>query len=1605
MKSIQEFLSYLSNLDIRLWLDGDRLRCNAPQEVLTPVLQAQIAERKAEIIQFLKQVNSAASSTIEAIQPVPRDTNLPLSFGQQGLWFIDQLEGGSAAYNQIFAIQIKGLLNVTVLQQALDEVVQRHEILRTTFKNIDGQAFCAIAPQLNLQLSVIDWQHLPKTEQWREVQQLSVAESQQPFNLAQGILLRTTLLKFALEDYLLLFTIHHAIADAWSSAIVMQELAALYEAFSTGKPSPLPELPIQYTDFANWQQQKLHKSGFQTQLNYWQQKLSGTLPILQLPSDRPRPAVQTFRGATTTIKIGVDVTQKLKKFSQQEKATLFMTLLAAFKTLLYRYTDQEDICVGTTTANRHNRDLESLIGYFLNTIVMRTDLSGNPSFRELLGRVRDVAWEAFNHQDLPFELLVAQLQPKRDLSHTPLFQALFVLENVPTEEVKIPGLTLKFLEMPTATAKFDLTLSMRETEQGLLAKFEYNTDLFDAVTISRMAAHFENLLLAIATNQEQRLGELPLLSAAERHQLLVEWNNTEVEYPNSCVHQLFSTQVECTPDAVAVVYANQKLTYRQLNTRANQLAHYLQKQGVKPQALVGICAERSLEMIVGLLGILKAGCAYVPLDPDYPQQRLALMLGEIDSPVLLTQQHLVEKLSQHQAQIVCLDSDWQQIAQQNSQNPTTNVSPDDVVYVIYTSGSTGKPKGAINIHQAVCNRLLWMQDALQLSPKDRVLQKTPFSFDVSVWEFFWPLLTGASLVFAKPDGHRDSAYLVELIAAEKITTVHFVPSMLQVFLSEPELENCHSLKRVICSGEALSFELEQRFFARVDAQLYNLYGPTEAAIDVTWWHCQPNSRQPIVPIGRPIANTQIYILDKYLQPVPVGVPGELHIGGVGLAKGYLHREDLTPQKFIANPFKDEIATSSPRLYKTGDRACYAADGTIEYLGRIDFQVKIRGFRIELGEIEAVLSQYPQVQEVVVVASEDEVGSKRLVAYIVPKKDKTPTIAQLRQFLESKLPNYMVPAAFVMLEALPLMPNGKVNRQALPAPDTSRPELEKAFAAPRTPAEVKLAEIWAEFLNVEQVGIDDNFFELGGDSIIAIQIITKANQAGLKLTNKQLFQHQTIAELAARAVPKSTITEQNLQAEQGTIAAASLTPIQHWFFEQNLQDPHYFNQTFVLELRQILDPGILEQALQELILHHDALRLQFERTTSGWKQVLADRDVMPFTYLDLSTLAQPEQEQAFQTTVAELQSSFNLSVAPLVRVALFNLGVQQPSRLLLTIHHLVVDIFSWRILLEDLQTCYQQLSQARRVQLPAKTTSFLYWSERLQNYAHSAILQQQCNYWFSTSHKQPPLPVDFPDGENTVASARNVAIALNVEESQVLLQKVSQAYNTQINDVLITALAQAFAQWTGDRSVLVALESYGREDIFPDVELSRTVGWFTSLFPILLNLEKASHPGEALKAIKEQLRSIPNRGIGYGVRRYLSEKTENGELLPKQPQPEVLFNYLGQLDRTFSKLSLFKLIPKLSGLASSPQNQRSVLLEINGFVINGQLQFDLTYSEKIHQRSSIERLAQEFVKALQAIATHCQSPEVKGYTPSDFPEANLNQKDLDQFLAKLTRKSK
>ncbi|WP_439566557.1 non-ribosomal peptide synthetase, partial [Gloeocapsopsis crepidinum] len=891
-------------------------------------------------------------------------------------------------------------------------------------------------------------------------------------------------------------------ADGWSVKVLVQELSILYQA-SIGKSSSLPELPIQYLDFTAWQRQWLQGEVVETHLAYWKQQLSG-LSVLKLPTDYPRQPIQTYRGAQQKFTLSLALTNNLKQFD----GTLFMTLLAAFNVLLYRYTGQEDIVIGSPIANRNSTQIESLIGCFINTLVLRTELDGNLSFQELVGRVGKVAVDAYIHQDLPFEKLVEELQLSRDLSYHPLFQVMFVLQNSDLTNIVLPELSWKTRELDTSTAKFDLFLSMIDSEEGLIGTLEYNTDLFKADTISRMIVHFQTLLEAVVIYPNEWISRLPLLTPTERQTLLHDWNNTQINYPqNTCIHHLFEQQVAKTPENIALIFEDRQLTYRELNQRANKLAHYLIKLGIKPDVMVGICMERSIEMVVGILGILKAGGAYVPLDPTYPKERLAFMLADSQVSVLLTQPSLKQLLG-NRAQVVCIDTE-DTVFDNCSSDPVVDVKSQNLAYVIYTSGSTGKPKGAMNVHRGLCNRLLWMQETYQLTSCDRILQKTPFSFDVSVWEFFLPLITGASLVVAKPGGHKDASYLVELIAQQKITILHFVPSMLQAFLEEPALEKCQSIAKVICSGEALPFNLQKRFFERLNAELHNLYGPTEASIDVTAWQCQKDSHDRIVPIGRPIANTQIYILDKHLQPVPIGISGELYIGGIGLARGYWNRPDLTKEKFISSPF-----VAGERLYKTGDLARFCPDGNIEFLGRIDYQVKIRGFRIEIGEIEAVLQQHPQVRETIVVAR-DKLNQDQtcLVAYIVLTQKANIFVNELRDFLKEKLPEYMLPSAFVILDEFPLTANGKIDRFALPSPQIGL-EIRTNYQPPQSEIEKAIAQVWQQVLQLEKVSIHDNFFDLGGHSIMMLQVNNKLRHILQRdISVVSMFQHPTIHSLA------------------------------------------------------------------------------------------------------------------------------------------------------------------------------------------------------------------------------------------------------------------------------------------------------------------------------------------------------------------------------------------------------------------------------------------------------------------------------------------------------------
>ncbi|MHC0062943.1 amino acid adenylation domain-containing protein [Nostoc sp. UIC 10890] len=1127
-----DFLCQLRNLSINLETDGDRLRCHAPEGALTPTLRQEIAQRKTDLILLLQEAKQLKVSEQLSIQPVLRDGKLPLSFAQQRLWFIHQISPDSTAYNMLEALQLDGSPNIGALEQSLSELIRRHEILRTTFPTVDGNPIQLIAPPTALTLPIHDLQGFSTEEQTEQIRQIAKSIASELFDLAAEPLVQFTLLQLNSQEYVLLLKMHHIIYDGWSLSIFFRELSQLYAAFTQGLPNPLAQLPIQYADFAVWQRQWLTGEVLERQLNYWQKQLAGAPLVLELPADRKRPPVQTFQGGVECFQLDRDLTQRLKQLSQESDTTLFMTLLAAFLVLLSRYSGQSDIVVGSPIANRNSPAIEQLMGFFANTLPLRGNLSGNPTFTEFLAQVRQTTLSAYSHQDLPFEMLVEKLQPDRDLSRNPLVQVMFSLQNAPQSSANLPGLTIQNVPLPLdVKVRFDLEVNYWENPEGLEGVWCYNTDLFDATTITRIGQHFQTLLKAIVANPRMGISELPLLSSAERHQLLVEWNDTQVDYPQDlCIHQLFEKQVEKTPDAVAVVYENQQLTYGELNIRANQLAHYLRSLGVGVDVLVGLCVERSLEMIVGLLGILKAGGAYLPLDPEYPQERLSFMLQDAQVKVLLTQEKLVKSLTQHQSRVVCLDTDWQSISQANQDNLNSTVSSENLSYIIYTSGSTGTPKGVIVTHQAV-NRLVLNTNYVELTPNDCVAQAANIAFDAATFEIWGALLNGAKLVII-----NKSVLLIPTEFAANIRdrqiSVLFLTTALFNQLASFVPEAFSSLKYLLFGGEAVDPRWVQEVLQKgAPQQLLHVYGPTENTTFSSWYLVENlATTAKTIPIGRAISNTQIYLLDQNLQPVPIGVPGELYLGGAGLARGYLNRPELTQEKFISNRFgqsrgageqgsrgaeilpNPQSPVPNPRLYKTGDLARYLSDGNIEYLGRIDNQVKIRGFRVELGEIEAVLSQHEDVQVSCVIAHEDTPGEKRLVAYIVPHPQVTPTVSVLRQFLANKLPAYMTPNAFVMLESLPLTPNGKVDRRALKAPSNTS-NLDK-FVQPRNQLELQLIQIWSKILKVDKVGVQDNFFDLGGHSLLAPYLMTQIKQQlGKDVTLTNIFQNPTIEQLA------------------------------------------------------------------------------------------------------------------------------------------------------------------------------------------------------------------------------------------------------------------------------------------------------------------------------------------------------------------------------------------------------------------------------------------------------------------------------------------------------------
>ena len=1058
----------------------------------------------------------------------------PLSDNQQGIWFLCQFAPESSVYNVSFAARIRSQIDIPAFRRAFQALVDRHPSLRTTITVRSGKPVQQIHEQQPVHFEEAD------ASTWREdkLQTWLLEETQRPFDLERGPVMRVSLLTRSEQEHILLLVIHHIVVDFWSLAVILNELGVLYSAEKAGRSAALPRLDLQYTDFVLWQAEMLASPAGERLWDYWKKQLAGPLPVLALPTDRPRPPIQMFRGAQHAFVLNDALAGRLKALAKAEGATLYMVLVAAFELMLYYHSGQEDILVASPMAGRSRAEFEGMVGFFANPVVLRANLSGNPTFRAFLGQVRQTVLAALEHQDYPTLRLMQQLRPPRDLSRPPLCQAMFVLDKPHrvTEQavpafargetglwMDLGGIVMETIPLDRRAATLDLVLLIIEASGSLSASIRFNTDLFDEASIARMAGHFQALLESVIRDPAATIGDLEILTAAERQQLLVEFNDTKTEYPkDKCIHQLFEEQVQRTPDNVAVVFEEQQLTYAQLNARANQLAHHLQTLGVGPEVPVALCMERCTEMVVGLLGILKAGGAYVPLDPAYPRERLSFIMKDAHAAVLLTRGDMMGIAPEQGIHAVNLDSGWEDIAGRSEENPVAGATAKNLAYILYTSGSTGQPKGVMVEHGGLCNTVNWLTHTLELSAADRCLLKTPITFDAVGRELFPTLLTGGTLVIAESGGHRDSRYLAKMMRSERITIFHCVPSLLQFLVEEPPFDDSLALRAVMCGGEALPAQVVERFQRRSKAKLYNVYGPTETIIDSTYWLCAEANGQSSSPIGRPIPNARIYILNDALRPLPIGVAGHMHIGGVSLARGYLNRPDLTAEKFIPDPFSAEPGA---RMYKTGDLARYRPDGNIEFLGRADHQVKIRGFRIELGEIEAALGQHPAVREAMVLAREDAPGEKRLVAYVVAES----TAEELRHFLKDKLPEYMVPGVVVLLDTMPLLSNGKVDRRALPAPDRSRPELDKSFVAPRDDLELQLAHIWEEILGIRPVGVRDNFFELGGHSLLAIRLFALIEKRlGKKLPVTAVFQGATVEHLAdvlrhqATAGPQSSL---------------------------------------------------------------------------------------------------------------------------------------------------------------------------------------------------------------------------------------------------------------------------------------------------------------------------------------------------------------------------------------------------------------------------------------------------------------------------------------------------
>ncbi|MEO6231487.1 MAG: amino acid adenylation domain-containing protein [Ferruginibacter sp.] len=1534
--------------------------------------------------QLSNNTDNTVLTTIQAITPRPE--RIPLSFSQERLWFIDHLEG-SVQYHLPTVLRLKGLLNRDALSHTLQQIVNRHEVLRTVIMDEAGKPYQFVKDTDGWALTITDGAAYGNDQDAlkKYIQQLIAV----PFDLSKDYLLRANMVCIGTEEHVLLVTMHHIASDAWSTPVLVKEVVELYSAYLEGRPASLSPLGLQYADYAIWQRNYLQGEVLNKKLDYWKQKLEG-ITALEIPADFQRPAAGSIRGAAMNFRVEKGVADQLQDLSQQQGSTLFMTLLAAFKVLLSRYSGQQDISVGTSIANRTQQEMEDMVGFFVNTLTLRSKVEPDASFNELLQTVKTTTMEAYAHQDVPFEKVVETVVKERDNSRSPLFQVMLVLRNTAEAgELRLGELTLSGVQFELTTAKFDITFFVTETVNGLICSVQYSTDLYKEETISRMITHFKELLSSVVKAPQQKISSLQMLTHQEQNMLLNETGINHVIYPSDkSVVDLFIEQAEKTPGNIAVVFEGRKITYKELHEKSNQLAHALRSKGVTNDTLVPVYIERGIDMVIAIIGIMKAGAAYVPIDTDFPADRIGYMLKDANAAIIVSsEESSLKLLIEPGIQVVTM----QDIVDQPVTNLPSKVQPNNLAYVIYTSGSTGKPKGVMIEHRSLVDYYFGLKQKIQISECNSFALVSTLATDLGNTVIYSALLSGAALHIFSKEAVSDTELLHSYFNTHKIDCLKIVPSHWKALSIDEQLLLPEKL--LVFGGEALQAGLvEDILNTRTACSVVNHYGPTETTIGKLL-HVVEAGRTygNTVPVGKPFSNTQVYVLSRNFELCPVGVPGQLYIAGDGVARGYYNNPVLTKEKFIANPFAKE---SGGLMYGTGDLVKYLPDGNIEFIGRVDDQVKIRGYRIELGEIESILQQSELVKHAVVLVKEDKQGNKRLVAYVVA--DGYFSKDEIIDELKERLPEYMIPATIMELETLPFTANGKVDRKALPDPDAAE-SAGSEYEAPRNEMETILTGIWQDVLDLEKVGIHDNFFELGGDSIISIQVVSRARRAGCDFQVADVFTYQTIASLVEYV--EQRIEQKAVSTEQTSLTGpAGLLPVQQWYFEKQPVEISHFNQAVILAIDKAATEPMIKSAVQHLTAYHDALRFNYQQKDGGWIQEYGN-DEGDLITLHLGDLG----SDCFKTSLAaetdKIQRSLDITKGPLAKFVLVKTPRSETNnRLLVVIHHLAIDGVSWRVLLEDLELLLDKLKTGEAIDLGKKTSSYRQWYEALEKYGQSPAFLSQKEYWEQAVKSYQPLPADTDyNGDVRQKDKSGYSVRLGKNETRQLLQDIPKVYHTEINDLLLCALAKTIADWSQNENVLIGLEGHGRENISDSVDTSRTVGWFTTHYPLLLKMGNIKSTSDAIKTVKEQLRQVPDKGIGFGILKYI----EKDEAVQGREPWDIVFNYLGQLDNIVKKSKWLSVAGESAGVSTSEEYGVNEKLWINGSVRDEEMVFYWTYSNLHFNETTVQQLANNYLTNLTSLVSHCVETQASGelvYTPSDFGlGAEISYSELDTFL--------